>query len=79
MIPLIVREVVDKQNWIKREDFVDALAICTIIARSFGGEYIHIDRKQIARIKRLSHGDTRYNSTLFSNHLGYCNLVCSNV
>ena len=64
MIPLIEREVVDKQNW---------------ITRSFGGEYIHIDRKQIARIKRLSHGDTRYNSTLFSNHLGYCNLVCSNV
>ena len=27
MIPLIEREVVDKQNWIKREDFVDALAI----------------------------------------------------
>ena len=27
MIPLIEREVEDKQNWIKREDFVDALAI----------------------------------------------------
>ena len=27
MIPLMEREVVDKQNWIKREDFVDALAI----------------------------------------------------
>ena len=27
MMPLIEREVVDKQNWIKREDFVDALAI----------------------------------------------------
>lgn len=27
MIPLIEREVVDKQNWIKREDFVDAFAI----------------------------------------------------
>ena len=27
MIPLIEREVVDKQNWIIREDFVDALAI----------------------------------------------------
>lgn len=27
MIPLIEREVVDKQNWIRREDFVDALAI----------------------------------------------------
>ena len=27
MIPLIEREVVDKQNWIKRDDFVDALAI----------------------------------------------------
>ena len=27
MIPLIEREVVDKQNWIKREDFFDALAI----------------------------------------------------
>ena len=27
MIPLIEREVVDKHNWIKREDFVDALAI----------------------------------------------------
>ena len=27
MILLIEREVVDKQNWIKREDFVDALAI----------------------------------------------------
>ena len=27
MIPLIEREVVDKQNWIKREDFVDAPAI----------------------------------------------------
>ena len=27
MIPLIEGEVVDKQNWIKREDFVDALAI----------------------------------------------------
>ena len=27
MIPLIEREVVDKQNWINREDFVDALAI----------------------------------------------------
>ena len=27
MIPLIEREVVDKQNWIKREDFVDALAL----------------------------------------------------
>ena len=27
MIPLIEREVVDKQNWIKREDFVVALAI----------------------------------------------------
>ena len=27
MIPLIEREVVDKQNWIKREEFVDALAI----------------------------------------------------
>mgnify|MGYP004722003721 FL=1 len=27
MIPLIERVVVDKQNWIKREDFVDALAI----------------------------------------------------
>ena len=27
MIPLIEREVVDKQNWIKREDFVDAIAI----------------------------------------------------
>ena len=27
MIPLIEREVVDKQNWFKREDFVDALAI----------------------------------------------------
>lgn len=27
MIPLIEREVVDKQNWIKREDFVGALAI----------------------------------------------------
>ena len=27
MIPLIEREVVDKQNWIKREDFVNALAI----------------------------------------------------
>lgn len=27
MIPLIEREVVDKQNWIKWEDFVDALAI----------------------------------------------------
>ena len=27
MIHLIEREVVDKQNWIKREDFVDALAI----------------------------------------------------
>lgn len=27
MIPLIEREVADKQNWIKREDFVDALAI----------------------------------------------------
>ena len=27
MIPLIEREVVDKQNWIKGEDFVDALAI----------------------------------------------------
>ena len=27
MIPLIEREVVDKQNWIKREYFVDALAI----------------------------------------------------
>ena len=27
MIPLIEREVVDKQNWIKRVDFVDALAI----------------------------------------------------
>ena len=27
MIPLIEREVVDKQNWIKREDFDDALAI----------------------------------------------------
>lgn len=27
MIPLIEREVVDKQNWIKRKDFVDALAI----------------------------------------------------
>ena len=27
MIPLIEREVVYKQNWIKREDFVDALAI----------------------------------------------------
>lgn len=27
MIPLIEREVVDKQNWTKREDFVDALAI----------------------------------------------------
>ncbi len=27
MIPLIEREVVDKQNWLKREDFVDALAI----------------------------------------------------
>ena len=27
MIPLIEIEVVDKQNWIKREDFVDALAI----------------------------------------------------
>ena len=27
MIPLIEREVVDKQNCIKREDFVDALAI----------------------------------------------------
>ena len=27
MVPLIEREVVDKQNWIKREDFVDALAI----------------------------------------------------
>ena len=27
MIPLSEREVVDKQNWIKREDFVDALAI----------------------------------------------------
>lgn len=27
MIPLIEREVVDKQNWIKQEDFVDALAI----------------------------------------------------
>lgn len=27
MIPLIEKEVVDKQNWIKREDFVDALAI----------------------------------------------------
>ena len=27
MIPLVEREVVDKQNWIKREDFVDALAI----------------------------------------------------
>ena len=27
MIPLIEREVVAKQNWIKREDFVDALAI----------------------------------------------------
>ncbi|HIX27437.1 MAG TPA: chromate transporter [Candidatus Barnesiella excrementigallinarum] len=27
MIPLIEREVVDKQQWIKREDFIDALAI----------------------------------------------------
>ena len=27
MIPLIEREDVDKQNWIKQEDFVDALAI----------------------------------------------------
>ena len=27
IIPRIEREVVDKQNWIKREDFVDALAI----------------------------------------------------
>ena len=27
MIPLIEREVVDKQKWITREDFVDALAI----------------------------------------------------
>ena len=27
MIPLIEREVVDKQKWITREDFIDALAI----------------------------------------------------
>lgn len=27
MIPIIEREVVDKQQWIKREDFIDALAI----------------------------------------------------
>lgn len=27
MIPLIEREVVDKKQWIKREDFIDALAI----------------------------------------------------
>ncbi len=27
MIPIIEREVVDKKQWIKREDFVDALAI----------------------------------------------------
>ncbi len=27
MIPIIEREVVDKQKWLKREDFIDALAI----------------------------------------------------
>ena len=76
MIPLIEREVVDKQNWIKREDFVDALAI----AQSLPGVLaVNISILIGNKLRGLKGCLTRYNSTLFSNHLGYCNLVCSNV
>ena len=37
MIPLIEREVVDKQNWIQRDDVVDALAIAQSLPSVLAG------------------------------------------
>ena len=44
MIPLIEADVVDKNKWVAREDFLDLMAIAQSLSRDFCGQYEHFYR-----------------------------------
>ena len=74
MIPLIEREVVDKQKWITREDFIDALAI----AQSLPGILaVNISILVGNRLRGFKGSLIATLGTILPHHSRHSHLVCT--
>ena len=74
MVPLIEADLVDKRKWVKKEDFLDLMALAQTVPGIFAVNIaIFIGYKLKGFLGSFLDG-SRYHTSLFSHHPGYCSV-----